>query len=107
MGKAGACAVCGSVTYPHSPHSDTTWARMEDAQVSNNLSRQYGRQVEDFVIAKVTGRVGVDVRKPRWLPAFVWRWMWRHVVLLEERPNFTLEWPSPEPSPEKKSGADR
>lgn len=54
----------------------------------------YSRQKEDFVIARMTGRVGVDVRKPRWLPAFVWRWMWRHVVLIEERPSFALEYPA-------------
>lgn len=48
------------------------------------------RKKNDLIKIKVTQQVGVDVRRPRWMPDFVWRWMWRQVTVTEGPMEF--EW---------------
>lgn len=41
------------------------------------------KAVKNTVTWKMSQRIDVDVRQPPWMPNFVWKWMWRQVIVTE------------------------
>lgn len=56
------------------------------ARLHERIARETEQTVKDAVTFKFTQRVGVDVRQPRWMPTFVWKWMWRRVIVYQNLP---------------------
>jgi hypothetical protein len=55
------------------------------------LIAREARIKEEVVWYTLSQRIRVEMRKPAWMPTFVWKWMWRQVMVYEDPMVLTAE----------------